>query len=170
MPEAKTKSPALVALASWIVPGLGYWLIGQRARGTTIGVTVILLFMLGLLIGGVRVIDVPGYDSRGQKMMVVPRGQPAAARWIMTVAPMTEIREKPWSIAQVLTGPIGVLSGMWSIHAATPADGSAGGPSIGAESHAHVHDIGTLYTAVAGMLNLLAIIDASSRAGEERAK
>jgi hypothetical protein len=31
-------------------------------------------------------------------------------------------------------------------------------------SHARVSDIGTLYTAVAGMLNLMAIIDSSYRA------
>ena len=32
-----------------------------------------------------------------------------------------------------------------------------------AKSHARLADIGTLYTAVAGMLNLLAIIDSVSR-------
>jgi len=37
------------------------------------------------------------------------------------------------------------------------------GPSQPA-SHARVSDIGILYTAVAGMLNLMAIIDASYRA------
>jgi hypothetical protein len=35
------------------------------------------------------------------------------------------------------------------------------------KSHARLAEIGTLYTAVAGMLNLLAIIDSSYRASQE---
>ena len=51
--------PPIVALATWIVPGSGYWLIGQRGRSLTVGITIIILFVLGLVIGGVRVVDVP---------------------------------------------------------------------------------------------------------------
>ena len=51
---------------------------------------------------------------------------------------------------------------MW---AATDPDGEAGGGEPpGVVSHGRVNEIGVLYTAVAGMLNLLAIIDASHRA------
>ncbi|MCS7034067.1 MAG: hypothetical protein NZ561_08740, partial [Phycisphaerae bacterium] len=58
-------SPPVVALASWFVPGAGYLLIGQYTRGLVVGVTVLLLFILGVLIAGIRVIDVPGYDNLG---------------------------------------------------------------------------------------------------------
>ena len=37
-------------------------------------------------------------------------------------------------------------------------------------SHARVYEIGTLYTAVAGMLNLMAILDAAYRAANEGAR
>jgi hypothetical protein len=49
----------VVLIATWLVPGSGYLLLGQLARGLTIGLTVIILFVLGVLIGGLHVIDPP---------------------------------------------------------------------------------------------------------------
>jgi hypothetical protein len=123
--------PPIVALASWVIPGAGYWLIGQRARALTVGVTIVALFFLGLLIGGVRVVDPP--DS-------------------YLSSPLNTLVQKPWFIGQILAGPITIIA-------------ASVGKSAGFfASHARVNEIGTLYTAVAGMLNLLAIIDASYRA------
>src|SRR5215213_1327128 len=99
-------SPPLVALAAWLVPGGGYFLLGQRARGLTVGVTVVALFVFGLLIGGVRAL---------------------------------EVRAKPWSIAQFLTGPVAIGGAAWSIWAATDPDGDDGDlEPPGALSHARV--------------------------------
>ena len=142
--------PALVALAAWIVPGAGYWLIGQRARGVTVWVTVVLLFAFGLLVGGVRVLEVPYYDRNGQ----------ATDRSLID-----EVRAKPWSIAQVMAGSAAIAGGTASVWAST-AD--AEGRTPGEESHARVHEIAVLYTAVAGMLNLLTVIDSAHRAGRIR--
>lgn len=181
-----TTSPPVVALASWLVPGAGYWLIGQRGRAIASGVTIIVLFILGLLIGGVRLIEVPGWGDHGRKLMLVtedrggdPQGrrflaertieQPASGEldgdgsWIMARHPMDEVRNKPWSIAQILAGPLDIVASVASIWA------SHEGPDmrhpIGARSHARTNELGVLYTAVAGMLNLLVVIDASYRAG-----
>src|SRR5437588_723054 len=49
----------LVAVANWLLPGAGYLLIGQIARGLTIGLTILGIFVLGILIGGVHVVDPP---------------------------------------------------------------------------------------------------------------
>jgi hypothetical protein len=165
----------LVALIGWIIPGAGYFFIGQRVRGAVIGVTVILMFVFGVLLAGIRVIDVPGYD-RGEpvyyQMQVDSHGdvsetktnhpgmnQPAG-RWAMIAHPFVEITNKPWFVPQVITGPLCLAAAAWSNSAARPAaDGS-----VVEASHARIYEIGTLYTAIAGMLNLLAIIDASSRA------
>src|ERR1700722_10750402 len=53
----------LAVIAGWIIPGGGYFLIGQINRGLTVCVTVLFLFTGGLAIGGIRVIDVPGYKN-----------------------------------------------------------------------------------------------------------
>ena len=134
MPSQSSSSipPPVVALATWIVPGSGYWLIGQRGRALTVGITIIILFVLGMLIGGVRVVDVPNG---------------------VLSSPVNAVSQKPWFVGQILAGPITLIAS------------SIGHDDAYFASHSRVNEIGTLYTAVAGMLNLLAIIDASYRAG-----
>lgn len=172
-------SPPAVALASWLVPGSGYWLIGQRGRALTTGLTIIVLFILGLLIGGVRLIEVPGWGDHGRKLMAViedrgtdPQGRRLVSErtsespddgegaWVMSKHPLDEVRNKPWSIAQILAGPIDIAASAASVAA---SHDRRGGRPIGARSHSHTNELGVLYTAVAGMLNLLVIIDASHR-------
>ena len=169
-------SPPLAAIATWVVPGAGYWLLGQRARAMTVGVTVVVLFVLGLLIGGVRALEVPGWDDDGSKIRLNAKGEkvlteygPSYSRgtWVMASRPLTELRAKPWYIAQVLAGPVALASSAWSIWASTAPDSPEGDAQPpGATSHARVNEIGVLYMAVAGMLNLLAMIDASHRASQ----
>lgn len=158
-------SPLAVGLLSWLVPGAGYLWLGQRARGLTIGITILLLFVLGLLIAGVRVIEVPGYDAAGKPMMVASTST-LAEHWIMLETPLTEIRNKPWSVPQLLVGPTAVAAGAWSVYAARP---DATGQPRAVPSHSRVSEIGSLYLSVAGLLNLMAIIDASYRAGHRAA-
>jgi len=134
--------PPLVFLAGWVLPGLGYWLIGQRTRATVVGVSVLLTFVLGVMIGGIRVVDAPALSGKAS-------------------AYVNKVVAKPWFIGQVLTGPVSLGASWWSAQVA--AD-----PKLG-KMHARgrLADIGTLYTAVAGMLNLMAMIDAAHRAGRE---
>jgi hypothetical protein len=135
-------SPPVVALAGWALPGLGYWLIGQRGRAITCGVTILLVFFAGILIAGIRVVQAPDMNAPGNTFQ--------------------NILQRPWFIGQVLTGPIGIT-------AATVSDKLANSPIYGkVEAKARLAEIGTLYTAVAGMLNLLTIIDASHRAARIR--
>ena len=173
-------SPPLVALATWLLPGSGYWLIGQRARALTIGVTILTLFLLGLLVGGVRVLEVPGYDEEGLPIRLNEEGEKispeysasyARGRWVLRTRLGSELRAKPWTVPQVLVGPVVAAGWAWSIWAATDPDGYDGPKSPpGVISHGRVNEIGLLYTAVAGMLNLLAIIDSAHRAGQMGAK
>ena len=165
--------PPLVALVAWLVPGGGYLLIGQRARGLTVGITIVVLFALGLFIGGVRALEVPGYDENGHQIRLNDKGYKVhpddaayrRAHWIIGRNTLSEIRAKPWSIAQGLAGPVAFAGAWWSVWAATDHDGDDGdGEPPGVLSHGRVNEIGVLYTAVAGMLNLLAVIDASHRA------
>lgn len=141
-------SPGLVAAAGWALPGLGYLLIRQRARGLTVGITILMLFIAGLAIGGVRALEAPLNAEQS------PSFNPGD--W------QREISEKPWYVAQILTGPICIVSSYYSAWAGRP---DSAGNTPGVPSHARANEIGVLYMAVAGMLNLLAIIDAAHRAG-----
>jgi hypothetical protein len=204
--KAKCHSPVLVALASLVLPGLGYFLVGQRRRGVVVGSALLLMFLLGILIAGVRVLEVPGFgeDERqvygklyveyyenlrravqttepvlaveraespdGQMHYTISRlmrdgtvqkqpvaqtpDKPLGYQWILQASPRGEIANKIWFLPQALMGLPTAVGAYFSI--------GAGMASV-AKSHARLADIGTLYTAVAGMLNLLAIIDAVSR-------
>jgi hypothetical protein len=123
--------PPLVALAAWLIPGAGYWLIGQRTRALAVGITIVILFILGVFIGGIDVVDAPKFS-----------GSP------FTLFGMIQ---KPWFIGQALAGLPGLIGAWLASLSNTP-------------SHARLAEISTLYTAVAGMLNLLAVIDSTFRA------
>lgn len=153
--------PPLVALVGWLVPGAGYVMIGQRARGAVVGITILLIFVAGLLIGGVRVIDSSFIESVQQRQER-ERGEADARRTTRNYQPPNPVArtlQKPWFIGQVLTGPVAIASNV----VAARWGGEAGAPF----SHARVYEIGVLYTAVAGMLNLMAIIDSAYRASNE---
>ena len=69
-----------------------------------------------------------------------------------------------WLIGQVFNGPMG-LGAAWI------SDQLAASPRYhNIEAKARLAEIGTLYTAVAGMLNLLTIIDSAHRASGYGAK
>jgi hypothetical protein len=141
--------PIKIAIVGWLLPGAGYFMIGQSWRGMFAGVSIVLIFVMGLLIGGVRVVDVPGYDVDGErvlKLRPITNVPGVAVRAVM---------EKPWYIPQFLAGPLNLATSWASVSAAR------GGVE---KSTARVFDIGQLYTAVAGMLNLFIMIDAAHRA------
>ncbi len=163
-------SPSLVALVGWALPGAGYWLLGQRTRGVIIGVTILLLWVSGLAIGGVRIIEVPKYDNEGRFIpgrtlvpVTISRGSVQKQEYRVTGSGLLqEIGRKPWSIAQIMTGPVAIVSGGASVWGARPdpETGQARFPV----PHSRMWEIPVLYTAVAGMLNLIAIIDSAYRA------
>jgi hypothetical protein len=136
-PPAILPPPPLVAVAGWVLPGSGYWLIGQRGRADAIGLTILALFIFGVLIGGIRVVEAPDLAGPGTFL--------------------ARILQKPWFLGQVLTGPIGIIAA-WLSSAAAHSEAYKL-----VQAKARLAEIGTLYTAVAGMLNLLAIIDSSHR-------
>ncbi|HEX8915704.1 MAG TPA: DUF6677 family protein [Humisphaera sp.] len=165
------RSPFVVAVAAWALPGLGYALLGQVARGVTVGATVIGLFVFGLLIGGVRALEVPGVEraeARWERERSEQDLRSSRKSFPRQPAVLDDVRNKPWSVVQVLTGPVGLAGMAGSVWASQPDPSLKDGEpprARGVESHARVNELAILYTAVAGMLNLLAIIDSAHRAG-----
>jgi hypothetical protein len=45
-------NPWLIGLVSWLVPGLGHLLQGRTLRGALSTATILLMFVVGILIGG----------------------------------------------------------------------------------------------------------------------
>lgn len=126
----------VVMVGGFLVPGAGHFLRGERLRGVIIGVTVVVVFVLGVLIGGVRVVEFP--SSTGPSLLARILSQPAF-------------------IGQFFAGPLAFITGYLSQQAAAnPATAMI-------MAHSRLYDIALLYTGFAGALNLLAIIDATGR-------
>lgn len=128
----------LVLVAGIILPGAGHFLNGERLRGLIIGAAILTLYMLGILIGGIRIIEFPNMNAPGN--------------------PIAQLMTQPTFIPEIFAGPITIICGYWSAAvAANPATADI-------MSHSRVYDIGQIYCSVAGGLNLLALIDATARA------
>jgi hypothetical protein len=192
--SGNSASPILVGLCAWLVPGWGYFLIGQRTRGLVVGISIIALFLTGILIGGIRIMDPPGWGQYGFKDEMVQkfnrqhqayytdatRVEPTSGTQAddprendrdrivgpaVIAEPITELSDKPWFVGQILCGPLTLAASALSVDLAKPTSNSPTPHEGVAMSHSRSWEIGALYTAVAGMLNLLVIIDSTYRAG-----
>ena len=47
-----TRSPILIVLAAWLIPGSGHFLLGCRNRGLIVFTTVLIAFLVGVLMRG----------------------------------------------------------------------------------------------------------------------
>lgn len=135
-----------------ILPGAGHWYQGQAKRGILIGAGILGLFFGGTLIGGIDVVD--------------------------------SKQDRLWFLGQVLVGPVALATDYVHQHhfkaldpttrlPRSPMPDEVKDPQSGAwvkgppgsrppisKSLGKMNEIGTLYGTVAGMLNLVVIIDA----------
>ena len=126
------------AVAAWLIPGLGHILAGHAKRGAILMVCIGGLWLVGLLVGGISVIDSRNVDGS----------------------------LRPWYLGQALIAPsLAVEYTHDRFRARTEGnDPIPSDESIPFEpSYGRAAEIGTLYTALAGLLNLLAIIDIAYR-------
>ncbi len=194
--NSKVSTP-IVGLAAWLIPGAGYVLIGDRSRGITAGVTIILLFFAGIAVGGIRIMDPPGWGQYGYMTQLVLRGGLSSAQTdddytrvdptskeeendpttvsagkpagsAIFIEPVNELGDKPWYVGQILCGPLTLAMSAFSVAAAHSPEGAITPIESVPSSHSRSWEIGELYTAVAGMLNLLVIIDSAHRASSRQ--
>lgn len=111
-------------ILGWMLPGLGHLRLGQPRRGWAIMAGVLGLFLIGVLVGGVHVVD-------------------RKDQWL-------------WFLPQSLSGPLALLADY--LNATFVKTGRFGTPSLG-----RVNEMGTLFVALAGLMNLTAMIDAATR-------
>ncbi|MEM1107811.1 MAG: DUF6677 family protein [Planctomycetota bacterium] len=116
------------AFLGWLLPGLGHFALGQPQRAVVLGTTIGTLWLGGLLIGGISVID------RGD--------HPAWFLGQMLVAPSFAADHYRAKLVREHQGSF------------DPDDNPPFEPAF-----ARAHEQGTLFTSLAGLLNMLAIID-----------
>jgi hypothetical protein len=104
---------------AWLIPGGGHFLLKRPGRGAVLGISVILVFLLGLMMRGTLL------QSGDLLTMVIYYGG---------------------FIGDLLAGVLYFLT-VWLGYSQPDMAG-------------HVHDYGTKFLVAAGLLNLLAIVDA----------
>ncbi len=114
----------LAGLLSWLVPGLGHFFLGDRARGLILLVSITATFWTGVAIGGVR----NTIDPNGDR--------------------------KLWFVAQVCSG--GNAIGALALRSAVAKSPQPKGSYLSSEVAVH-------FTGIAGLLNILVILDAIAR-------
>jgi hypothetical protein len=135
-------------VAAIVLPGLGHFIGGERLRGILIAVGVLGLFFGGMLIGGIDVID-----SREDRVWFFGQALVGPTAFAVDWAHQTQFKVIDPTTRQLRT--------------AYPGEGRdpsgmavAGGTPPNIKSINKVNDIGTLYATIAGMLNLICILDA----------
>ena len=138
--STKTKgqfTPA-AALLAWVWPGLGHISLGQPKRGLLVMGGVLFLFLGGVLIGGIDSID-----RRDDRL---------------------------WFVAQVLCGPIAMVVDYANQALLEPLPRDVAEKYLRGDADtlrrlertglSRVNEMGTLYSALAGLMNLVVILDA----------
>lgn len=136
-------------IAACVLPGLGHVLGGERVRGACVGAGILGLFFGGMLIGGIDAVD-----SREDRI---------------------------WFLGQALVGPVAfgvdylhqnhfkvIDPATRQLRSAYPTEGRdsktglaiPGGTPPNVKSVGKMNELGTLFATVAGMLNVIAVIDA----------
>jgi len=153
--------PMAAALAI-LFPGAGQMFLGEFKRGILVSIGVLGLFFGGMLIGGIDVVD-------KEEDFVWFLGQSLVGPVAFGVDWVHQNRIKVVDTRQVAdpANPHRAVTQEFRRSARPgegrdPATGRAvpGGNPPNAKSLGRMNEIGTLYGAVAGMLNLIAILDA----------
>ncbi|MCW5766744.1 MAG: hypothetical protein KIT68_12315 [Phycisphaeraceae bacterium] len=174
-PEEFQPAAALLALA---LPGAGHAYLGQTRRGVLIGAGVLGLFFGGLLIGGIGVVD--------SGLVVTNRVKALYARITGSKVSFDRTDGEPiWFFGQAFVGPVAFITDhlhQYSFKVRDPAQpdylrpafpGETRNPATGlaepaqagqrppsTRSLGRVNELGTLFCTVAGMMNLICVIDA----------
>ena len=131
------------AILAWLLPGLGHWVLGERKRGALIGAGVLGLVLSGLLVGGVDCVD-----SRNDRLWFLAQGLNGPVAFAANAVNQSFVQQHvvDWSRRdqwdEFQNGDPVVLD-----HLRRSGTG-------------RVNEMGTLFVALAGLMNLVAILDA----------
>ncbi len=127
---APARSPLLITIAAWLVPGAGHFLVARRGRGLIIFFTVVACFAVGLLMRG-------------------PIFQPGGSGDLLS-----RVIQYGGFVGDLATGLLYFIS-VWLGYG--PPDRAG-----------HTADYGSKFLVAAGLLNILAMVDAYEIASRQK--
>lgn len=165
-PKALLPWPLAVG-AAWVLPGLGHVLIGHARRGLIAGAAILALFTAGILVGGLCVIDrkadpVPlwyaGQTLVGPVTLALDRYHQN-----LKIQLTTQIDQHAQTLRQILGRRVSYEQANADLLQSTTT------APVFRKSLGRVNELGTLYCTLAGVLNLLLILDVVGRATDPKA-
>ena len=156
--EINLKDPWLAAFLAWLVPGLGHLYQGRTGKGLLFFICIVGTFLYGLYIGDGKVVyaSVPSPLTRWQYFCQLGVGLPA----LPALVQRERFKQgKPPLLGDVMRPP-DMKPGYTSID---HSNNEVRHPDELAKWHHDLSDrfeIGTVFTVIAGLLNLLVIYDA----------
>jgi hypothetical protein len=100
----------IVGLLAWLVPGAGYFVLGEKKRAVIIFTTIVLTFCLGLYIGSIGVIDLFGTAAIYVKVAQIMNSPVAVVLGYHTAGGNYPVYGWPNEIGQVYTMTSGLLN------------------------------------------------------------
>ncbi len=142
------RQPGLAAFWGWLWPGAGHFYQRRYTKGVLFMVCILSTYFFGLAMGGGHVVYAswrPG-DKRWQYFCQLPVGLPALPAIVQA--------------RRVKQGRAPLLNGIMAPPHAGPVDGEVDELAKWHKEYSLMFDLGTVYTMIAGLLNVLAIYDA----------
>lgn len=158
------KNRALAAFLAWLVPGAGHWYQGRKSKGVLFCVTILLTYFIGFAIGGGHVVYaswVPG-DKRWHYACQLGAGVVTLPALLQTkrLNSFTDFSQIPAGITDPNYEP---MWGGWMAPPRRPVvEDRADDTAAWYARWGAGYEMGTWYTMIAGLLNILVIYDAYS--------
>lgn len=161
--EIDLKDPRLAAFLAWLVPGLGHFYQGRTAKGVLFCVCILGTFLYGLYLGNGHVVyaSTPSILTRWQYLLQLGVGLPAAPAFVQRQRALAG--KGPLPILGDMMRPPRMHGDFRSLDNNSPKRNEVIHPDELAKwnhDSADMFEMGTVYTIVAGLLNLLVICDA----------
>jgi hypothetical protein len=145
------KDPPWAAFLAWLLPGLGHWYQGRKSKAALFFICIMGLFVYGLYLGGSPKLGwgrVVYFAGRDRLPYVCQIGIGAPALPALFQALLVSNNKQPW------------CKGFMAPPAAVGDDQHPDLHRLNKELHSY-WELGTVYTMVAGLLNILAVFDAA---------
>ena len=144
--EVDLRNPGFAALLAWLIPGAGHLYQGRTAKGVLFMVCILGTFFFGLIIGQGRVVYASWQpdDKRLPYFCQIGAGLPALPALLQAALVQSGREELDLFGTRFMSPPDRGTDELSQWHHSAGAN----------------YEMGTLYTMVAGLLNILAIYDA----------
>ena len=145
--EVDLRQPAVAALWAWILPGAGHFYQRRYAKGVIFLVCILCTYFFGLALGGGRVVYASFRSEDFRWQYVLQLGIGASALPALVQSYRVRQGQEP----------------LWPHIMVPPENVQPESKDELARWHYNLHaffELGTLYTMIAGLLNVLAIYDA----------